>query len=132
MKLFISTLFLFLIAGLFFTTSKAGKDRWEYLGSTEKEYYYYDEDSIVNSSQGVVKVWGKKHGRGHKSLDNFLSTYVVWLAEVKCNERQMRFLESIEFYAGKSKLIPTSGGWVNINPDSIGEVMLEKFCNDHK
>lgn len=132
MKLFISILFLFLIAGLFSTTSKAGKDGWEYLGSTEKEYYYYDKNSIRNPSRGVVKVWGKKHKRGHKSLDNFLSTYIVWLAEVKCNEREIRFLESIEFYAGRSKLIPKSEMWININPDSIEEIMLEKLCNDHK
>ncbi len=132
MKLFIAALLLSFVIGLFSTTAKAGENRWEYFAYTEKEYFYYDKDSITNPSRGVVKVWGKKHKRGLKSLDIFLSTYIVWLAEIKCIERQMRFLETIEFYEGRSKLIPPSRDWININQDSIEEIMLNILCNDHK
>ncbi len=129
MKLFIAVLFLFLIAGLLSTTAKADEDRWEYIGQTEGINYYYDKETLTNPSRGVVKVWMKSNESDFRSPDSPL--YVVFLIQLKCNEKQYQINSRLAFYEDENKTFPTKEVWENITPHSAGETWIETLCNDH-
>lgn len=124
-------------------------DDWEFI-TKEVEYdiYYDDSSVIIDKKKHIIKAWVKfkfslvgKKSIGKEFLNNIIGEhkskdvdYVVNLYEFDYRENELRYLNQI-FYSTSGQVLYSNKkttNWVDIIPNSLGETMLNKLCNDFK
>jgi len=141
MKLTISKLMIILAIGcLTFGSAEVWGEDWKFvLKNKGGDDGYYDADSLVRPSKGIVRVSMKvvysekslnreaeKLGASYKDL-----SHRIILLEMNCIEKKEAFLE-ITAYSKKGKAIssikPDKPIWVAHPPESIGEGLHKLLC----
>jgi hypothetical protein len=141
MKLMIGKLIIIIATGLLlFGNTEVWGENWKFvLKSKAGDDSYYDADSVIRPSKGIVRVLTKvvlseksvnreveRLGASYKDM-----THRVILQEMNCMEKKGAFLE-ITIYSKKGNILssikPNEVTWVNIPPESIGEAVLKLLC----
>src|SRR4030042_4876020 len=141
MKLTIGRLMIILVIGcLAFSSAEVWGEDWKFiLKNRSGDDGYYDADSLIRPSKGIVRVSLKvvfseksvnqeteKMGQSYKDL-----SHRIILLEMNCIEKKEAFLE-ITAYSKKGKAIssikPDKPIWVAHPPESIGEGLHKLLC----
>jgi hypothetical protein len=141
MKLMIGKLIIVIATGLlFFGNAEVWGENWKFvLKNKAGDEGYYDADSVIRPSKGIVRVLTKvvfsektingqveKLGSSYKDM-----SHRVILQEMNCMEKKGAFLE-ITTYSKKGAILssikPNELTWVKIPPESIGEALYKLLC----
>jgi hypothetical protein len=141
MKLMIGKLMIIVATGLLlFGNAEVWGENWKFvLKNKAGDDGYYDADSIIRPSKGIVRVSTKvvlSEKSVNREVEKFGSSYKdmthrVILQEMNCMEKKGAFLE-ITTYSKKGNIIsfikPDESTWTAIPPDSIGEDLYKVLC----
>jgi hypothetical protein len=131
--------FLILFSLLFLGQKSVAQD-WILVGSDSDGDKWYIKSSYVSKDNygGGIKLWVKKEVKKttiKKKGQSF--TYInakeLQLLVADCSERKLKFVAST-LYNSQGKVVNNwtledfNQEWLDVVPDSIGEIMLEKIC----
>jgi len=131
--------FLILFSLLFLGQKSVAQD-WILVGSDSDGDKWYIKSSYVSKDNygGGIKLWVKKEVKKttiKKKGQSF--TYInakeLQLLVADCSERKIKFVAST-LYNSQGKVVNNwtledfNQEWLDVVPDSIGEIMLEKIC----
>jgi hypothetical protein len=141
MKFITGKLIVILVMGcLAFSYAEVWGEDWKFiLKNKVGDDVYYDADSLIRPSKGIVRVTVKvvyieknanreaeKLGSAYKDL-----SHRIILLEMNCMEKKEAFLE-ITAYSKKGKTIssikPDKATWIATPPESIGEGLNKILC----
>jgi len=141
MKLITGKLIIILVVGcLVFSYAEVWGEDWKFiLKNKAGDDGYYDADSLIRPSKGIIRVSLKvvyseknvnreaeKLGPSYKDL-----SHRIILLEMNCIEKKDAFLE-ITAYSKKGKIIssikPDKATWMASPPESIGEGLHKLLC----
>ncbi len=110
---------------------------WIYAGSATNGNKYYVRNTSTNEI-GNKKVWSKTIGKSLKyskkgKIYTLLNGYCIDLHEYDCNGKQMQLLSYVYYSSNgtpvhSATLASYEVEWIDVIPDSIGEMLLEKVC----
>jgi len=127
------------ISLIFFWYTEVRGEDWKYYGENNYHVGYYDAESIIRTSEGIVIVREKdiftekgvmeavgKLGEKYKAL-----SYAILLDEVHCVDGRIRPLSSA-FYSKGGKVLSSfdsqATDWGYILPETRGETLYEIIC----
>jgi hypothetical protein len=128
-------LFSFLL--LFLLTKIGFAQDWIYVGNSTSGISYYIRNSAVTET-GYKRVWSKqlakvlsyqKKGKTHKLTNG----YCLELREYDCDSKQIKLI-SWAYYNARGEVVHSVNlqeyetEWVDVIPDSIGELLLNQVC----
>ena len=127
------------ISLIFFWYAEVRGENWKYYGENNYHVGYYDAESIIRTSEGIVIVREKdiftekgvmeaveKLGEKYKTL-----SYAIMLNEVHCIDGRIRPLSSA-FYSQDGRVLSSfdsqATDWGYIVPETRSEALYEILC----
>lgn len=124
---------------------------WEYVGETDKEYWFRDTRSTRRTREGTMVSWYKQlstsgfmeeldinvsrgsNGRVKWTPNLDSNGYKLFLWELRCETGQIRTLQEVSYFGGKmvSSVSLKSPQWTYPPPDSVGESIMKATCKSN-
>jgi len=126
-----------------------GSDWVPYGKDVTDNTYFYDRESILNVSKGIIKVWTKKvystEGRAELIFgymkDGVPASGYEFLSETKyrefinCVDEKYRMTNMTDYTSDGIVLDSfeeENSAWINVTPDSIVAILMKEVCKKTK
>lgn len=125
MKKFIIIVFI----SLFAWSIPAFGSEWVLFNATADGKHYYEKESIEKNGK-VLKVWTmSEHRTPRKDKKGKAVVTDMFLSEIDCSERTMKAFSITKVYEDKTSSSDyVNGKPVAIQPDSMGDILLQAVC----
>ncbi len=121
--------------------SDAWAENWKALRSDDSGASYYDLDSVILLSQGVIRVReqyvyttesvAKKMMRYGSKYEGLKNSMTLW--EINCSEKKARILRTADYSRDGKVISKTKEGaepwpWDSYAPGSLGDRLIQAVC----
>lgn len=125
--------FLFLITFLITSFSYSQVKDWEFILESENDTYYYKPNNNRTAWVKVVSEKTKYYPKETYPKAKIIDGYVMALWKFDCDEQKMGIVKSTTYSKDGKSLDSFSENEIlvdmdYVNPDSIGEALLNTFC----
>ena len=111
---------------------KDKEEGWQHLGNTDDSVFYYNDQRLVLTDSGTIRVWIKRYPK--RGSNNNRQGYTVGLFENDCSQQRLRGLSETT-YNKSGKAIKKNGSetqWHYPPPGSMMENLLQVACSLNK